>query len=802
MKKWIKWLLYIIFPLIIIALVFFKLYFHVKLPEKEGIKILPALHTNVEVITDNYGVPHIYAENDHDLFCALGYIHASHRLFKMDQMVRVAEGKLSEAFGSELVELDIFLRTLGIRQISREITPKLNPEVIDIIKAYVEGVNNYIDLNEHNLPVEFRIGRYKPIKWEPCNCVSFVRLMGWDLTQSWNAEIVFYKLLEIYGAEKTREVLPTFLKDWPESIPDYSTDFSDILSDFRSKNAAVSKFLGIESSHVGSNNWVVSGAKTVSDAPIICNDPHLGYSQPAVWFEVHLVSPDIDVVGVTFPGLPGVVIGHNRNIAWGFTNMMTDDVDFYVETLSPDRDKYLYNGKWESVITREETIRIKGRHDTTVTVYSTRNGPIINNIHKLLNNSDKAISFRWTGQDFSDEFKGMLDINRARNWKEFREAAKYYKVPGQNVAYADVYGNIALVSMGNVPIRKGGEMLLPLQGDDPKYTWRRYVPYNEMPFVLNPQSGFVASANVKFVRDNYPYYISNHYEPQYRFRRIVEVLSRNKKFSIEDMKKLQLDDYSLYAKEVLQYFFEAVPDTELTDLLEIKAYKSLRVWDFYENINSFEATIFNTMIVEMMKLIYKDEMDLAGEDIFEQFLNFSSFSIRNSMELLKRGESPWFDNILTRNVVERRKDILLKSFENAIKFLRKSYSPNFSEWEWGKIHTLTHNHPLGKVGIIDKLFGFNVGPFPSPGSGVTINCGAFSLNEPFETKDGPSLRFVMPLDDLENIYSVIPTGQSGIPKHPNYDDQAPLYNSGQYKIVTTNRFRLMKEGAKVLTLKP
>jgi len=204
----------------------------------------------------------------------------------------------------------------------------------------------------------------------------------------------------------------------------------------------------------------------------------------------------------------------------------------------------------------------------------------------------------------------------------------------------------------------------------------------------------------------------------------------------------------------------------------------------------------------MMGLIYKDEMDLAGEDVFEQFLSFSSFPIRNSMELLKRGESSWFDNILTRDVVERRKDILMKSFENAIGFLRKDYSPNFSEWEWGKIHTLTHNHPLGKVRIIDKLFRFNVGPFPSPGSEATVNCGAFSLNKPLDKKVGPSLRFIMPLDDLENIYSVIPTGQSGIPNHPNYDDQALLYNSGQYKIVTTNRFKLMKDGAKVLTLKP
>ncbi len=802
MKKWLKWLLSIILLLIIITLVSFKLYFHVKIPEKEGVSILPALHADVEVITDNYGVPHIYADNNHDLFCALGYIHASQRLFQMDQMVRVAEGRLSEAFGSKLIELDVFMRTLGIRQITREITPKLNPEVIDIIKAYVEGVNTYIDLNEHNLPVEFRLARYKPMKWTPQDCISFVRLMGWDLTQSWNAEIVFYKLLEIYGADKTREVLPTFIKDWPESIPDHYAGLSDALSYFREQSIAAKKFLGVESSNIGSNNWSLSGMKTETGAPILCNDPHLSYSQPAVWFEVHLVSPDIDVAGVTFPGLPGVVIGHNQNIAWGFTNMMTNDVDFYVETISRERDKYFYNGKWESIAERDEIIRIKDKPDTTITIYSTRNGPIINNIHKLLNNSDDAVSMRWTGQDFSDEFKGMLDINRAKNWDEFRKAAQYYKVPGQNVAYADVDGNIALVSMGNVPIRKGGEMLLPLPGDDPKYTWQKYIPYDEMPYILNPEIGFVVSTNVRFYSDNYPYYISNHYEPSYRFERIEGVLSENKKFSIEDMKKLQLDDYSLYAKEVLKYFFEAVPDTELTDLLEKKSYKSLKAWDFHDDIHSFEATIFNTMIVEMMGLIYKDEMDLAGEDVFEQFLSFSSFPIRNSMELLKRGESSWFDNILTRDVVERRKDILMKSFENAIGFLRKDYSPNFSEWEWGKIHTLTHNHPLGKVRIIDKLFRFNVGPFPSPGSEATVNCGAFSLNKPLDKKVGPSLRFIMPLDDLENIYSVIPTGQSGIPNHPNYDDQALLYNSGQYKIVTTNRFKLMKDGAKVLTLKP
>lgn len=803
MNKWIRWVVALIVLIVIILVAFLKIYFHVDFPKEEGSLSLPGLKTNVEVITDVYGVPHIYAENDHDLFFSLGYVHASQRLFQMDQTIRAAAGRLSEAFGSELLYTDIFLRTVGFYNIAQELQKHLRQEDLDIINAYVSGINTYIKLNEHNLPLEFRIARYKPLKWEPANCISFFRLMGWTLTQSWNAEIAFFKIIDVFGLEKTKEAMPVYPEKWPLTIPEYSTELADALSAFRRYSVASRKFLGMEASHIGSNNWAISGNRTTTGAPILCNDPHLGFSQPPVWFEAHLVSPGFNVAGVTFPGMPGVVIGHNQNIAWGFTNMMTDDVDFYIEKVSPDHhDEYFYDGKWQSISSREETIKVKGAPDTTITIRYTYHGPIISDIHKLLKDGKHIISMRWSGQDVSDEFRAVLGINRAKNWQEFSDAAQYYKVPGQNTAYADINGNIGLCPMGNIPIRKGGDRLLPLPGDSPEFEWKGYVPYEKMPFSFNPKRGFVASANVRIADDSFPYYISNHYEPPSRLQRIVEVLSEDKKFSIEDMKSLQFDDFSYHAREILPHFFEALSHVESLEAIEIRAYNTLKNWNYREDIYSIASTLFNTMFIEMIKAIYKDEMDLAGEGVFEQFLTFSNFSIRNSIALLEKGESSWFDDIRTNDIIERRNDILIKSFKNAVEFLKNNYTSNFSEWEWGKIHTLTHKHPMGNITLLNFIFKLNVGPFPSPGSGTTINSGEYSIYKPFDQIAGPSVRFIMPLDDLENIYSVLPTGQSGLPGHLHYDDQSTPYNNGEYKILSTNRFKLIQSGSKVLTLTP
>ncbi len=788
--------------MVIAVLAFFKIYFHVDYLQEEGTLYLSGLQSNVEVITDSWGIPHIYAESDNDLFFSLGYIHASQRLFQMDKVVRAGLGRLSEVFGPKLVKTDIFLRTIGLHRIADQIYNQMSENEKFILQSYVDGVNTYIEQNRHNLPVEFRIGRYKPLRWEPVYCLTFQRLMGWTLTQSWNAEIVFYKILDVFGIDKTKELLPVYLDRWPTAIPDYLTGMSNQLLDFRREGIALRNFLGMEASHIGSNNWAISGERTSSGAPLLCNDPHLGFEQPAVWFEAHIVSPERDVVGVTFAGIPGVVIGHNRQIAWGLTNMMLDDLDFYMETISPEHPgEYFYDGEWLRMSKHSETIRIKGEPDTTIVVYGTHHGPVVTGIHSLLKNDEQVFTMRWSGQDVTNEFAAFQSINTARDWGDFSNAAGYFKVPGQNVAYADIEGNIGLIPMGNVPIREGGDHLLPLSGESSEFDWQGYVPYTEMPYSFNPERGFVASANVKLTCD-FPYYISNHYEPPSRLQRIVEILSEDKEFYTDDMMKLQFDDFSHHAKDILPVILSALKDIESFDPVENRAFKALSNWDYRGNIESSACTIFNVLFIEMIKAIYEDEMDLAGENVFRDFLTYANFSVRNSAALLENVESTWFDDIRTNDRVERREEILYRAFKNTVKSLSTRYSSNFSEWEWGKIHTLTHKHSMGEKKILDFLFDFNVGPFPSPGSGTTVNSGEYLLYNPFDQIAGPSVRYIFSLDNLEMCYSILPTGQSGMPGHKHYKDQADLYNSGKYKVVSTNRFEMMREGAKVLSLFP
>lgn len=772
-------------------------------PTMEGEISVKGLYEPVEVLIDSFGIPHIYANNDHDLFFTLGWFHAANRLFQMDINIRASLGRLSEIFGKRTLDYDRFSRTMGFYRIAKTIYNKLDGESRAILYSYVEGVNQYIKDNQRNLPLEFRLLRFKPLLWKPEYCLAYLRVIGWQLTQSWSYEPSLYSLSQLYSTERVKELTILYGGEWPETLnePVLRKKITATLKAFQTISNELREVCGFSNIGIGSNNWAISGSKSRTGYPILCNDPHLAYTQPSVWFEVHLSSPNFNVYGVTFPGLPGIVIGRNQYIAWGFTNMMLDDVDFYIEKLSSDGNYYLYGEKWKKVKVFHDTISVR-KNKIPITIKCTHHGPIINSINKTLGKNAAPLSVRWSGADFSNETKAILLINRAKNFQEFLKGASLFRVPGQNVAYADIEGNIALVPMGGIPIRsKRHNYLLPLRGDNPDTDWKGYVPFENIPFELNPKRGYVASANAKIFNESFNYYVSNHYEPPHRLMRIKQVLSADSTFSVSDMMKLQLDVKSLFARDLLAILFQVVSPEDIPEKYR-KYYSILKNWNFEENTDSPEASLFNVFVLKLIENIYEDEMKLAGKKVYRSFLDYPSFALRNSYLLLKKGESVWFDDITTKRTTEMRPDVLKKSFIDAVKYLIRKNGHDIEKWQWGQIHKLYLKHPLGTIKILNWLFKFDRGPYPVPGSQFTINCGMYRLDGSFKSFVGPSVRFIFPFEDINTVYSVIPNGQSGVRGSKHYSDQTNMYLKGKYKKVYLDRIRLLNTGVKILSIKP
>ncbi|MCH6560527.1 penicillin acylase family protein [candidate division KSB1 bacterium] len=435
------------------------------LPKMAGSMALSILNQPVEVYRDEYGVPHIFAGNESDLFRAAGFVAAQDRLWQMDFSRRVANGQLSEIFGETTVEHDKFVRIWGFKRTAEKIVEILSPESLLALKSYAEGVNAFIESHSEQLPIEFSLLKYKPEKWKIEDSIAFVRLMGWKLSFSWYTDLVLQELVAKLGEKKTREVFPDFPKDGPFILPSSTRPFWTQTQNFINSGMQVQAFLGFGSTHLGSNSWVVAGEKSACGKPLLANDPHLELRAPSVWYEMHLSGGEINVAGVSFPGVPGIVIGHNEHIAWGLTNGMIDDVDFYLEKINPDStSQYLNGSRWQDFETVTEEIRIKDAEPESLQIRFSRNGPIISEVHPMLENGDEAVSMRWVGHEPSDELLAYLKVQKSKSWDEFTEALRHYKVPAQNFVFAAANGDIGYYLAGGIPLRSRTNGVLPHEG--------------------------------------------------------------------------------------------------------------------------------------------------------------------------------------------------------------------------------------------------------------------------------------------------------------------------------------------------
>ena len=778
-------------------------------PQTRGTLRLPGLRAPVTVIRDRWGVPHIYASNLHDLFMAQGFVHAQDRFWQMEFWRHIGTGRLSEMLGKTTLNQDRFIRTLGWNRAAQQDLERLGPEERAILEAYAAGVNAYLEHHRDRLPLEFTLfrlfGRRWEIEpWQPLHTVAWAKVMAWDLGGNWDDELLNARIVDRIGAERLKELVLPYPADRPIIVPMPVAEVpEETLRALLDIGRSLQRMTLGDAPDIGSNNWVVAGSRTVTGKPLLANDPHLSIQMPSIWYEVALhcepVTPEcpLRVAGASFPGVPGVVIGHNDRIAWGVTNIGPDVQDLYLERANPQNPfEVEFQGKWEPVRVITEEIRIAGQAEPLLLpVRITRHGPVINDVVEALTRTQTLYAFRWTALEPSGIVRALLRLNRARNWEEFRAALADWDVPGQNFVYADVDGHIGYQATGRIPIRAKGDGLLPVPGWTGEYEWTGYVPYEEMPRRLDPPEGFIVTANNAVVDPAYPYFLAAVWDYGDRAQRITDLLRAKDRLSIEDMAAIQNDTFSLAAQAITPYVLQV----SFTDPLARQAQDLLRAWDFRATPESPAPTIFEAFLRHLLHEAWVDEL---GEEIVQELLTGGSHNRYWARWALAQPDLAWWDDLRTPQR-ETRDDIVRRAFEQAVAELRGRLGPDPRAWAWGKVHTATFVHgTLGQSGIGPVEAIFNRGPYPAPGTSAAVNNIGFNVQKGFAVRSLPSLRFIASIANWSDSRFIHTTGQSGLPYHPHYDDFIPLWLKGEYHPMLWSREEVERNAEGVLILQP
>lgn len=773
------------------------------IPDYDGKLQLSGLTAEVTVYRDQYAVPHIYARNERDLYMAVGYCMAQDRLFQMDLIRRVTMGRLAEVVGEKAVKIDHLMRALRIPEKSQLMISKTDPAILSQAAAFCEGVNQFVARHTDRLPVEFAILGYTPEKWEPVHVFNVASYMAFDLSTGWKTEVMFYKVLAKIGRERLDAILPDMPAYQEVIYPNFGSNFGQQAVSMERQSTLLAAGQLLEqmglTTFSGSNNWVVSGKKSVTGKPILANDMHLGLNAPGIWYQMHQVAADtgLNVTGVVVPGQPFVIAGHTPYIAWGFTNVMVDDMDFYLEKINPDNpDEYEFNGQWRKMTVKTEKIKVKGGETVEKKIRFTHRGPIISELKKV---KDEALSMRWTGNEYSNESRTLYLLARARNWDDFKSAVSTFRAVSQNIVYADVNGNIGLYCSAAVPIRKKGAGLAVMPGWTAEYDWQGLVPFEDLPHSYNPESGFLSSANNRTASDDYPYYISSWFAPDYRYRRINEMLTAKEKFSIEDFMQMHADWKSKLVEDMRPDIIKTLQGATNLSAVEKQAAGLLENWDGAMRAESAAAAVFEHFYVAFLHSVFQDEL---GEELFKEFIN-SGYVTNFAVERMWADQtSAWYDDVNSADRQESFNDIVVRSFQDAVARLQKDLGGQPESWQWGKIHQLTLKHPLGSVKILDKVFGFNRGPYDIGGSSHTVSPYQCKYKKPFHPHHGASHRHIYSLADWNESLSVIPTGNCGVPASKYYCDQTEMYLANEYHPDYVRRDLVEKSAKHELTLMP
>jgi penicillin G amidase len=774
LKRILLAFLVLVIVIAVAAVIFVWNLSHRAIPDYDRDLPLQGLHAPVEVYRDSFAIPHVYARDMHDLYLATGYLLASDRLWQMDMLRHVTEGRLSEIFGEKFVGTDLILRSLRFSLKSQKILSAADTASLEALNAFADGVNQYIRANAHHLPPEFGILKYKPEEWKPEQSLNMIGYMAWDLKAGWS-EILLNEIQKRVDSLRYRQLLPDLTREQPAVYSEVKTKSNpvSVVPDLLLHTGLLQE-LGADVLD-GSNNWAVSGSKSSTGMPLLANDMHLGLNIPGIWYQMHQVTEGgMNVTGLVLPGAPVIICGHNDSIAWGMTNTYVDNLDFYEEKINPaDSSQYEFNGEWKNFEMQKVIIKISNGTQIERELRFTHRGAVVSAFKDF---PGKVVSMHWVGDEMSNEFRSVLLLNKASNWNDFTGALRTFTSISQNIVYADKKGNIGLYCAAGVPIRKRDISFGVLPGQTDEYDWKGYVPFDQLPHLFNPAQGFVASANNRTASADYPYHIGTWYSLPSRYERITEMLEDKKILSADDFKAIQNDQHSSLAEKYMPAMLKALESFSGWNDNEKKALDLIKNWDYSMDKKSGAAAIFENMYLQLIKCTFADEL---GSE-FVDFNGVTSIS-RNAMDqLIERKDSPWFDDIATPNKKESINDDIVCSFRAAVSDLEKQMGTDLQTWEWGKIHHLVLAHPLASVKILDRIFNLNRGPYAVGGSFHTVSPYSYDANKPFESNHGSSHRHIFDVANWDNSFTVIPTGNSGIPASRHYCDQTEMYLEGQY----------------------
>ena len=757
------------------AIIFYHVFFRLAHPKYSGTIKLEGLTADVEVRYDDYGVPHIFAQNDKDLSFAQGYITARERMFQMDLNRRAGRGELSALLGEATVKADKFLKTVGFYRYARLEWQRLPPQYREIILAYTEGVNTYIrDLNQ--LPREYVFLRSHPELWVPEDTMACSILIAYNLTRSKKTDLILYQIGQTAGNQTLEQLIPVF----PDFAPRVSqspeqrygaiagTIFHglDLEDNRQDRDHFDESYLPGE---FAASNWMIfSGARTTTQKPLFSGSPDLEPKLPALFYLIHLKSDTTDVMGGSLPGTPGVnVLGFNGKIAWSTVNGRVDELDYFIEKINPQNpNQYLTENGYKNFEIVEELLKIKtkdGLKAQKLLVKISRHGPIIS---EVLPTAPPNTAMQWVGMQPAGIIEGFSKLNLASNFEEFRQALSHIRTPTLNIGYADVEGNIGYQYIASPPIRKKGTGLLPAPGWTGEYDWIGHVPFEKLPWALNPPRGYLGSFNNEAQRTNY------HMTSFYMFERAMrfEEITRNlDKLSLEQIRNLQLDTVSVIARRWVPLVKKACGDNRDKG----EALGLFDGWNYAIDHSSPAATLFNAFYFNMMKNTLADEIgnELWDEQFAQSYIIYLPDQVLT--RIMDQNGHILFDNRQTGNTRETRDDIIRKSFAEATMELSSRLGKDPRDWIWAKVHRMTFKHPLGS-----KLGFFNLKPLPTNGDGFTINAGMWDQKNPYEMNSGGVIRMVVDFSDFENSTIISPPGQSGHFKSPHYDDLAEMWAQG------------------------
>jgi penicillin amidase len=763
------------------------------LPMTEGTLQLPGLQAPLTIARDAHGIPTVRAASVRDAMYGLGVAHAQDRLWQMETHRRIGAGRLAEVFGEGALDTDRFLRILGVRQAAQRQWVKASPASREALQAYADGVNAVI-ASLRARPPEFVVLGIQPEPWTPVDSLSWAVMMAWDLSFNWQTELLRLRLALTLPKDRIDQLLPPYPGDPVPASADYTALYRSLKLDGQqaASEASVLRLMAAappsEVEGTGSNSWVLAGSRTTTGAPLLANDPHLKLSTPALWYFARLQAPGLDVAGATLPGLPGVVVGQNAQVAWGFTNSGPDVQDTYLERIRPDdATQYQTPDGWAAFTTRAEVIKVKGQPDVALTVRASRHGPLLSDAAlagvagTALGGRDKpgyAIALRWTGLDDDvDIMAATLQMNRAGSVAEFAAATQSWQSPMQNMAVADAAGHIALLSPGRVPVRRADNDLAglaPAPGWDARYDWVGELAHDQLPQVRDPARGFVANANQKIVPEGYPHYINSYWALPYRHQRIEQLIEARPKHSLADLAAMHGDVRSLAAPRLLARLQQA----RSAHPLAAAAQQALLGFDGTMAADKAAPLILWAWTRHLSEQVIKPRL---GTDLYERSLAMRGYF--DAIEgVLARDDAWWCDDPATP-AAETCADQTGRALTAALNELQALQGADVAAWRWDRAHIARSEHrPFSRVKLLARWFEQRV---PVGGDSYTVNVARVSLKpdattgELYLDEHGPSLRGLYDLADRRNSRVVHSTGQSGIPWSPRFADLAPLWRQVQ-----------------------